>query len=358
MKEKILKYALLNAVQYQGKANLKAVVGKLLSENPELKNNIVEVMRKTNEVIKEINNWGLEKQKQKIQELGFEIEDKSKKEEFELPELPGAIPGQVVTAFPPEPSKFPHLGHAKTALVNYLYSQKYKGQFILRFEDTNPDFIKKKYYEAIMDGLSWLGIKWDGLDCISSHIKEYYKVVNHLIKKEKAYVCFCSPEQTKKNRRKMEECECRKKPAKENFKKWEGMLSGEIKEGEATVRLKISMQHKNAAMRDPAIMRIIERIHPRTENKYRVWPTYDFGTALMDSWERVTHRIRTKEFELRRELQSFIQQLLGFPVTYIDEIARFNLKGIESSGRKIRELISTGKFIDCFWLKTPPSKCC
>jgi len=69
---------------------------------------------------------------------------------------------------------------------------------------------------------------------------------------------------------------------------------------------------------------------------------YDFGTSLMDSWENVTHRMRSKEFELRKELQAFIQKTLGFPITYIDEIARFNLEGVESSGRIIREKIASG----------------
>ncbi len=342
MKDLILKHVLMNAIQYGGKANVGAVVGKILAENPELKKDMKNIMKEVNKTIKEVNSWSLKKQKEKLDEMGLKIEKKSKEDKHELPELPNAIPGKVITAFPPEPSKYPHIGHAKAALINYLYAKKYNGKFILRFEDTNPELAKKEYYDAILEGLKWLGIEWDKLDYITDHIEKYYEATEKLIKENKAYVCFCKSEETKKCRKEMTCCDCREKPAKENLDNWKKMLSGEIKEGEASVRLKISMEHKNAAMRDPSIMRIIDQPHVRTGNKFRVWPMYDFGTSLMDSWENVTHRMRSKEFELRKELQAFIQKTLGFPITYIDEIARFNLEGVESSGRIIREKIASG----------------
>jgi len=335
----ILKHTLLNAIQYNGKADFKAVVGKILSEKPELKKDLKNIIPEIKKVISEVNSWSLEKQKEKLDELGISIEKKPKEEKHELPELPNAKIGEVVTAFPPEPSKFPHLGHAKAALINYLYAKKYKGKFILRFEDTNPELSKKEYYDAIQDGLKWLDIEWDELDYVSDHMEQYYKNTELLIKQGKAYVCQCKQEKIKEFRRDMKACSCRRNDIEKNLKLWEGMLSADFRQGEATVRLKISMQHKNALMRDPSIMRIITHEHPRTGSKYRVWPMYDFGTALMDAWEGVTHRVRSKEFEMRTELQQFIQKSLGFKSPYITEIARFNLEGVPSSGRKIREMI-------------------
>jgi glutamyl-tRNA synthetase len=105
------------------------------------------------------------------------------------------------------------------------------------------------------------------------------------------------------------------------------------------------MNHKNSTMRDPSIMRIIDKDHPRTGKKYRVWPTYDFGTAVMDGLEGVTHRFRSKEFEMRDELQKYIQKILGFKETLIQEIARFNLEGVPSSGRIIRQMIAEGQLL-------------
>ena len=337
MEKLILKHTLINAIQHEGKANIQAVLNKIIGENPELRKKIGELIPDIKKTIEDVNSWNIEKQKNKLKSLGISIEKKIE-EKRGLPDLPDAKMGKVMTAFPPEPSKYPHIGHAKAALINYLYAKKYKGKFILRFEDTNPELSKKEFYDAILDGLKWLGIKWNKLDYVSDHVKEYYKATERLLKEEKAYVCVCKQSEIKKNRRLMEECKCRKNILNENLELWKKMLTT-FKEGEASVRIKISMEHKNAAMRDPTIMRIIDYPHPRIKKKYRVWPIYDFATALMDSWEGVTHRIRSKEFEMRTELQKFIQKSLGLKSPYITEIARFNLKGVPSSGRQIREMI-------------------
>ena len=120
MNQIILKHVLINAIQYEGKANPKAVVGKILGENPDFKKDMKKTMEEVNQIIKEVNSWDLEGQKEKLEKMGIKIERRSKEEKQELPELPNAAVGKVITAFPPEPSKFPHLGHAKAAFINYL----------------------------------------------------------------------------------------------------------------------------------------------------------------------------------------------------------------------------------------------
>lgn len=342
MKKVILKHVLSNAVQYNGKANVGAVVGKIIAEDPKARNKIGKLMSEIKKIVDEVNSWSLEKQKKELSK--FKIKKKlKKKEKFSLPSLPNAKMGKVITVFPPEPSKYPHLGHAKAALINYMYAKKYKGKFILRFEDTNPEKCEKKYYDALTDGLKWLGIKWNNIHYVSDYMKKYYQATEQLIKKDKAYVCKCKQDKVKKCRRNKICCECRSNSVKENLKLWKRMLSKKAKHGEFCVRLKISMTHKNAAMRDPAIMRIIDKKHPRLDKKYRVYPMYDFATALMDGIEKITHRTRSKEFEMRKDIQKFIQKNLGIKSPVINEIARFNLKGVPSSGRLIREMIRTKK---------------
>jgi len=343
MKKLIMKYTLINAIQHDGKANIQAVLNKIIGEKPELRKEIRELIPDIKKTIEDVNSWSIKEQQNKLKELGISLEKKVE-EKRELSDLPNAKMGKVITAFPPEPSKYPHIGHAKAALINYLYAKKYKGKFIVRFEDTNPELSKKEFYDALTNGLKWLGIKWDKLDYVSDHIEKYYKSTERLIKENKVYICICKQSEIKKNRRLMEECKCRKNSLNENLELWKKMLTA-FKEGEASVRIKISMEHKNAAMRDPTIMRIIDYPHPRIKKKYRVWPMYDFATALMDSWGGVTHRIRSKEFEMRTELQQFIQKSLGLKSPYITEIARFNLKGVPSSGRQIREMIKNKELI-------------
>ncbi|MEM2632996.1 MAG: glutamate--tRNA ligase family protein, partial [Nitrososphaerota archaeon] len=197
IEETIFKHALLNAIKHNGKANSNSVLGKILAELPELKNKVKEIIPLIEQIVKEVNSLSIEKQKEKLNELGLIIE-KKKIEKIELPELPFAIKGKVITAFPPEPSKYPHIGHAKSALINFLYAKKYDGNFILRFEDTNPRMVKKEYYDAFIDGLKWLGIEWDQIDYVSDHIEKFYEASEFLIKNGHAYVCTCKQEDIRK----------------------------------------------------------------------------------------------------------------------------------------------------------------
>jgi glutamyl-tRNA synthetase len=282
MEDLAFKHALVNAVEHNGKAEVQAVIKKVLAEKPELKDKIKEVIEEAKKAVEKVNSIPLEKQKKMLEEMGVKIE-KKKVEKFELPELQDVEFGKLVTAFPPEPSKYPHIGHAKAALLNFLYAKKYGGKFILRFEDTNPRMVKKEYYKAIIDGLKWLGIKWDKMDLSSSHMKDFYEAVEKLISEKKAYVCLCKLQTIRKNRFSKKECKHRLQDEKENLELWEKMKN-EFEEGKAVVRLKIDMKHVNTTMRDPSIMRIVDVPHPMTGKRYRVWPTYDFGAAMMDGW--------------------------------------------------------------------------
>lgn len=339
MKDSILKHTLANALEHEGKADIQAVLKKIIAEDPSVKNKIKDVIIEIGKTVAEINKMSLSDQMKKFDELGGRIEKKRVEEKRELPYLPNAKTGKVITAFPPEPSKYPHLGHAKAALINFLYAKKYKGKFILRFEDSNPELAKKEYYKLIQDGLQWLGIKWDKLDFLSNYLPEYYKTTEELISKNLAYICTCKQEDIKRKRETMEVCIHRMQTTDENLRLWKTM--DKMKEGGAIVRLKIDMKHPNTTMRDPAIVRIIDASHPRTEKKFRLWPVYDFATSMLDIWEGVTHRVRSKEFEIRKELQQYIQKILNEQSPYIVEIGRFNIEGVPSSGRIIREMIET-----------------
>ena len=164
----IRKWVLQNAVKYEGKPNVGAVIGKLLAENPALKDSVKEIARQVNAVASEVRKLAVSAQRKELEALAPELLVEKKKEEtHELPSLEGAVEGKVCTAFPPEPSGVAHIGHASGALFNMLYAKRYRGKFILRFEDTNPELAKKEYYNAITDLLAWIGITWDRIVRIS-----------------------------------------------------------------------------------------------------------------------------------------------------------------------------------------------
>lgn len=339
MKRIIFKQALINAYLHEGRADVNAIIKRVIAEKPSLKHKIEEVMELTRKIVEEVNKLTPEEQRKRIEKLKIKIPKKEVK--VGLPPLPRAVRKRVVTAFPPEPSKFPHLGHAKAALLNYEYAKMYDGKFVLRFEDTNPEKVERVYYKEIENGLKWLGIKWSKKDCVSDFVPRIYKVAESFIKRGHAYVCLCNREKIKRLRYRKKKCEHRDQSVEENLALWRKMFT-EFRAGEAHLRLKIDMKHKNAVMRDPTIMRIVEVRHPR-KARYRVWPLYDFATSLMDAWEGVTHRLRSKEFEIRKELQQHIQKLVGVEPPTIIEFGRLNLKGVPTSGRIIRKLIGEEK---------------
>jgi glutamyl-tRNA synthetase len=337
----IRKLVLLNAIKHDGKANPGAIVGGIIGDFPELKSSMKDLMKEINDEVKITNNLTIDAQKEKILEIDSSALDK-KEHKFDLFAFLNIQEGEKIrTAFPPGPEKYPHIGHAKALLMNYLLAKRYNGEFYLRFEDTNPTLVKEEFYQIMQDDFKWLGVEWDKLQHASDHMALFYDKCEYVLRHDKAYVCTCMPEDVKLTRETGNACKCRERSTQENVDMWKKMHS--MHEGEAIVRLKIDLAHKNSTMRDPTIFRIIETPHPRHDTKYKVWPNYDFQNSIMDGHFGITHRLRSKEFEMRNELQRYIQTMLGYTETKIYEFARFNMEGVESSGRIIREKIANGE---------------
>ena len=114
--------------------------------------------------------------------------NKSKKDQgsFDIG-LKDAVPGQVVTRFPPEPSGYLHIGHAKAALLNDYFAKEYKGKLIVRFDDTNPSKEKEEFEESIKEDLKLIGIHGDVITHTSDHFETLYEYALKLINKGLAY---------------------------------------------------------------------------------------------------------------------------------------------------------------------------
>ena len=109
----------------------------------------------------------------------------------------------VVTRFAPSPTGFLHIGGARTALFNWLYAKHTGGKMLLRIEDTDRERSTKAAVDAIIDGLKWLGLTWDG-DPISqfSRVDRHREVAEELVKKGQAYYCYATPEELTEMREK------------------------------------------------------------------------------------------------------------------------------------------------------------
>ncbi|MBU1975168.1 MAG: glutamate--tRNA ligase, partial [Nanoarchaeota archaeon] len=351
IENEIKKFALENAIKFKGKANKKAVISKVLGLGPDIKNDMKNITGQIDKILEEVNALDLDSQKQELLKLNpdFETEQKEKKAAQkqaaeELPPLKNAVMGKVITRMPPEPSKYSHVGHALSFLINYMYAQNYQGQCILRFEDTNPEKESKEFADAIKgDVLDYLDIKPSKTLYASDDMDKFYKLADQLVQSNHAYVCSCPSEQISKDRRAMTECPHRMQRLDLNMKLWKEMLQGKSKE--YVLRLLIDMRHKNAVMRDPVIFRVIDQEHYRQKSKFKVWPMYDFENAVEDGLCKVTHVMRSNEFDTRIELQTYILRLLGMPEIEYKHYGRFNITGALTQGRKIREGIEKGEFV-------------
>jgi len=347
VKDAILKYALQNAVKFKGKANPGAIIGRILGQYPDLRKKSNEVMQDIKKIVADVNKMNIVEQTRKLQKIAPELLEKKEVEEKGLPDLPKAQKGKVVTRIPPEPSKYNHIGHALSFLLNYLYAKKYSGKSILRFEDTNPLTSKQEYVDAMKsDVLDYLDIKPNKTVYVSDDLPKMYKLAEKIIKSGDAYVCFCSRDDMQKNRRAGKPCECRNKEPEQNLKEWENMKKAKYKEGECSLRLKIDMQSVNQVLRDPVIFRLVYTEHYRQKKKYKVWPMYDFENSVEEHFCGVTHILRSSEFgKMRQELQDFIKDLLGFKKQEIIEYGRFNVIGAVTQGREIRRMIEEKQVI-------------
>lgn len=343
----IRKYALANAIKFNGKANPGAVIGKIMGEFPDAKADMKGTSQKINAIISEVNSMGVDAQLKELEKTAPELLEKKEKEEQRgLPELKNAVKGKVVTRIPPEPSKYNHLGHAISFLINYIYAKKYEGKCIMRFDDTNPEKESQEYVDAMKeDVLEYLDIKPDEVIFASDHMDKYYEYAEKLINDGQAYICFCEQADISKARREMTDCVHRNKPVEEEKKLWQELKDGKVEEGKCTLRLKIDMQHKNAVMRDPVIYRSCYAPHYRQGTKYKVWPMYDFETAIEEGLIGVTHVLRSNEFDSRIELHKYIASLFGFPDVEYKHYGRFSVPGATTKGREIRDLIESGDYI-------------
>ena len=224
IRELTLKHALLNAILHSGKADVNAVVSKLIAEKPELRDKVREIMPLVNEVVQQVNQLSIEGQNRKLNEIAPEMLEALKvkiKKELKLPPLPGDT-RKIAMRFAPNPSGPLHIGHARAAILNDEYVKNYNGKLILRFEDTDPRRVDPEGYEAIREDLKWLGIEWHEEHIQSNRLEIYYEYAKKMLEVSTAYVCTCSPEKVKNFRVKGQPCDCR--TAAESLEKFEKML--------------------------------------------------------------------------------------------------------------------------------------
>jgi glutamyl-tRNA synthetase len=341
----IKKIVVRNAIDYGGRARYDVVISKVVGLMPDLRPLIKEHIPLIKKIVDEVNSLDQVDQERMASKLMvFEDvnKDAKRKEEPNLPPLQGATMGRVVTRFPPEPNGYPHIGHAKAAIIDQEYARMYDGKLILRFDDTNPLNEQLEYYDAISEGLEWLGIKPDLVKNTSDDIKLIQSYGRKIVMNGDAYVCTCKPEEIHSMRADGVNCPCKVLDSSERMTRLEKFFDGSFEQNEAIVRFRGVMSDQNTAMRDPTLFRIIDADHPKLGKRIRAFPTYDFAAPIEDSIDGVTHAMRTKEYELRNALYFSVLRSLGLRMPILLEFSRLEFEGMPVSKRKLKPLIQRG----------------
>ncbi len=347
MKDLILKHTLINAIEHQGKAETQAVLGRVISEDTNLKGKIVEIIPEIKKTVDEINSLSIDEQKRRLAALGVSIE-RREKVEAGLPDLPNVVSGKVVMRLAPYPSGPLHIGNARMVILNDEYAKKYKGRLLLVIDDTigsEEKFILPEAYDLISDGLKWLKVKVNKILYKSDRLNLFYDFIRKLIEKDFAYICECDVETLRKNRAEGIACKHREQNKHKNLEKWSMMLDGKYKKGEAVVRLKTDIIHPNPAFRDRVLARISERKHPKVGKKYKVWPMLEASWALDDYLLGVTHIIRGKDLMIEDMMEEFIWNVMEWKKSTIVHYGMLNLEGVKLSKTESRKAIEKRKYL-------------
>lgn len=260
----------------------------------------------------------------------------------------GVNNGRVQTRFPPEPSGYLHIGHAKAICINFGIASDYNGVCSLRFDDTNPEKEEREYIEAIKRDIQWLGFDWgERLYHASDYFEFLYECAEKLINAGKAYVDDLSAEQIRDYRGTLTEpgrnSPHRDRAIDENLDLFRRMRAGDFEDGSRVLRARVDMASAQMIMRDPVLYRIRRARHPHTGDEWVIYPMYDFTHGLSDAYEGVTHSFCSLEFKDNRAIYDWLVAAIGFdepPHQY--EFSRLNLDYTITSKRFLSQLVNEG----------------
>ncbi|MHA1990136.1 MAG: glutamate--tRNA ligase [Candidatus Hodarchaeales archaeon] len=364
---KIVRIIVTNGVQYNGKANIGAVLKTIGRDYPEfrvlMKKDKKEFSAQIKRLIDDWNSKTIDVFHSKLKELDPETyqklttkaetkEEKKSPTSLELPPLENAKNRKVVMRLAPYPSGALHIGNGRMVILNGYYSKRYNGKLILAFDDTigsAEKIIDMESYDLIPEALDYLDVKIDETVYKSDRLNLFYDHAVQLFDKKKLYVCICDANEWRETNKLVElklgkACSCRGRDKENNYELWEKMLEGTFNPGEAVVRMKTGMDQPDPALRDQIALRISDNIHPRVGDKYRVWPLLEFSWGIDDHLLGMTHIIRGIDLYKEGEIEKIIWDWFGWSHPEIIHHGRVKTEGFTFSKSKDAKNIRDGKY--------------
>ncbi|MEF8771559.1 glutamate--tRNA ligase [Halodesulfurarchaeum sp.] len=351
IEREIEKHALHNALKHESDAQVGAIMGPLMGENPEFREYGDEIPGLAGPILASVNELDREAKRDRLETLDPEaIEDldsEDEEDEHPLPDLPNAEPGEVRMRVAPNPNGPWHLGHARMPAVIGTYKDRYDGSFICRFDDTDPETKRPDLdaYDQILSDIDYLGFEPDEVLKASDRLETYYEHARELIEAGGAYTCSCDGENFSKLKNAGEPCAHRGKDTETILEEFEKMVDGMYDSGDMVLRVKTDIKNPNPALRDWVALRMIDTPHPReAAEDYRCWPMLDFQSGIDDHLTGITHIIRGIDLQDSAKRQRFVYDY--FDWTYPEVVhwghVQVDAYDVAMSTSTIKERIDAG----------------
>jgi len=314
------KHALYNALTHGSDAEVGAVMGPLMGENPAFREHGDEIPGIVAPVVAAVNDLSAGERRDRLADLApgmlDELDAEDDGEDHPLPDLPDVEEYEEVRMrLAPNPNGPWHLGSARMPAVIGTYTERYDGWMLCRFDDTDPDVKRPDLdaYGAILDSIEYLGFEPDDVIRASDRLPTYYDHARELIEAGGAYTCRCPQEQFSELKNDGRACEHRDKDPDTSREEFEAMVAGEYSAGEIVLRVRTDIEHPNPALRDWVAFRMVDRPHPReAAAEYRCWPMLDFQSGIDDHLTGITHIIRGIDLQDSAKRQRFLYDYFGW----------------------------------------------
>ncbi|KAG8629774.1 hypothetical protein KVT40_001393 [Elsinoe batatas] len=250
--------------------------------------------------------------------------------------------GPVVTRFPPEPSGYLHIGHAKAALLNDILAHEGGGRLVCRFDDTNPSKESEEFQDSILVDLDAMGVKPDRITYSSDYFEQMFQACRKMIEQGHAYADDTEGPDMKHQRWHGIPSKNRELGGDVSLAKFDEMHTGSEEGQRWCIRAKISVDDANKALRDPVIYRCNLTPHHRTGATWKAYPTYDFCVPFVDALEGITLALRTTEYNDRNAQYRWIQQAMAVQTVPVWEFSRLSFVQTVLSKRKLAQIVEAG----------------
>ncbi|MEZ3144569.1 glutamate--tRNA ligase [Halobaculum sp. MBLA0143] len=353
VREEAQLHALLNAVKHDSDPEVGAILGPLMGENPEFREHGDEVAGVAAPAVGEVAEMDETQRRDRLAEVApdrlAELEADDEEDDRALPDLPNVDDYDTVRMrAAPNPNGPWHLGHVRMPSVIGTYKERYDGEFVVRFDDTDPETKRPDLdaYDAILEAVDYLGFEPDEVIRASDRLETYYDHARELIDRGGAYTCSCPAEEFRGLKADAEACPHREKGVETVHEEFDAMVAGEYDAGEMVLRVKTDIEHKNPALRDFVAFRMIDTPHPReAAAEYRCWPMLDFQSGIDDHLTGVSHIIRGIDLQDSAKRQQFVYDYFDweYPEVLHWGHVQFDEYDVKVSTSSIAELIDDGE---------------